>query len=84
MTERRRQFKEYPKLLKLWINNYGVYFEHLKTIPNNKTIRKFKNKYEVFLFSLFYDNMSDFNTPRHLFDSKEAKQLLEDYFKIDL
>lgn len=82
--KRREQFIQYPKILKAWIEHYNVYYQKQKLKGKGKTIEKFKDAYEVFLFVLFFNNMKDFSINRNLFGKESAKELLEDYFKIDL
>lgn len=82
--KRREQFLLYPKMLKAWIKHYDVYYQKQQLKGKGKTIEKFKNSYEVFLFALFFRNMQEFGIKRNLFGESSAKQLLENYFKIDL
>lgn len=80
--KRREQFKQYPKLLRLWIEKTRIFME---THPNSSTVRHYPNVYDKFYGDLFFrtyrEAMDFFEGRLFPFDSKEA---LEDYFKIKL
>lgn len=82
-------FKQYPKMLKLWIVNTQKYFENNS---QSKPAKLFDgNVYNKFLYDLFYDNrLSDYQRlikGGGIFGDElaiDAKAFLEDYFGIDL
>ena len=83
LTKVRENFKEYPKLLRLYIKAYTVYFNHAKE-KKLRTAQLFDDPYDVFVFKLFYNSLSGYKASRLFPETKSCKQLLEDYFKIDL
>lgn len=84
MKKRREVFKLYPKFLRLWIKHYSVFYYNQLAKGGCNTTNKFKDPYEVFVFTLFFNRMVDFDLHWNLFGSQSAKRMLEDYFKIDL
>ncbi len=84
-TNQISDFITYPKLLKLWIKSAEKWFnrERKKELA---TKSKFNNVYDFFVFYLFFEKYSDFQAKYYntLFKQPSCKQLLEDYFKIDL
>ena len=84
-TNQVSDFIEYPRLLKLWIKAAEKWFnkEREKELA---TKSKFNNIYDLFVFYLFFENYSEFQAKYYntLFKQPSCKQLLEDYFKIDL
>lgn len=83
-SKQRKEFAQYPRMLKLWCNNGSIWFEGMRE-RGNKTSIYFNDIYEKMVFHLFFDNMGKFHLSRRgLFETKSCKQLLEDYFKIEL
>lgn len=76
-------FKQYPRMVKAWIRHGAVWFERCKE-RGNITASRFSDVYQLFLFTLLYDRIDDMNINRNLFGKESAKELLENYFKIDL
>lgn len=80
--KRREQFKQYPKMLRLWIKNTQTFMDNH---PDCSVVRHYPNVYNKFYGDLFfrtYREASDFFEARLFpFDSKEA---LEEYFNTDL
>lgn len=83
----RDDFLKYPKLLRLWVKNAQ---KHIDTHPESGNALKFNDDAcELMLFKLFYEgkNYDKFKATLEggLFgEIGNAKQYLEDYFKIDL
>lgn len=66
-----------------YIKLYTVFFLHAKE-NNLKTAQIFDDPYDAFVFKLFYNSLSGYRASRLFPETKSSKQLLEDYFKIDL
>lgn len=81
--KRIRNFSTYPKMIKAWLLHGEVWLSRMKE-KGSITATRFNDIYELFLFHLFYDKLVDFDIHRNLFGSQSAKQILENYFKIDL
>lgn len=74
----RHDFLQYPKMLKQWIKAYANY------VNNHKAV---EGVYEDIVWHLFYSNHGNNKYKQNfhgLFDAPNAKQILEDYFNIDL
>lgn len=73
-----------PKLVKEWLKHGKVWWERERSKPI-KSQTKFANIYEVFAHNVFYDSYEAFCEARSgMFGTEDFKQLLCDYFKIDL
>jgi hypothetical protein len=71
-------------MVKLYIRGGQKWFENHKDI---KTTQRFNNIYELFVFTVFCQNIKEFQERfgKNLFDDGiDCKQFLEDYFKIKL
>lgn len=84
--KRREEFLKHPKWLKAWINAGVRYWE---SHPNIRGRRKFNDPYELLYQELFCNSYEDFHKKLReelLFPEarKTAKQLLEEYFGIEL
>lgn len=81
----RQNFRDYPKMLKVWVNAYAKWFT---THPGTKSARTFKNVYDAVYLKLFCDSMAEFNeamSPRLFPDMNiDARKFLEEYFRITL
>lgn len=84
----REDFLKHPKLLRLWVKNTQI---HIDTHPESANALKFNNDAcELMLFKLFFEgkNYERFKSviSGGLFGGEigNAKQYLQDYFKIDL
>lgn len=81
--KRREQFKQYPGMLRAWIKHAKVFYDN-----KPESLEKFFNGdiYSKFVCDLFYGTFQkyiDYKDSR-LFEAKPAKEILEDYFGIDL
>lgn len=78
-----KDFKRYPKLVKLWIN---AGLEWWNKHPNAKSRVKFKNIYELFVHNLFFDSYEKFRLSIHspIYGDVDCKRFLETYFCINL
>lgn len=77
-------FKKYPKMLRALIKSAQKF---LDTHPNCSSLRKFGNAYNLVFNDLFCDSYDDYitKTSVDLWGGQlDAKQFLEDYFKIEL
>lgn len=75
-------FKQHPMMVKQWLKHGKVWFD---THPNTSSHTKFRNIYALLAHNLFYDSYSSFlMVDRNMFGYTDWKQLLEDYFQIDL
>lgn len=82
VSKRREQFKQYPKMLRLWIMKTQAF---MVAHPNSSVCRHYANVYDKFYGDLFFHSYCEardfFECRLFPFDSKEA---LEEYFGIDL
>ncbi len=81
----RKDFLKYPKMLKQWLVHYQIWWDR----PRNnitESHKKFNDIYEAMTCRLFFKSYPKFLTMNNkgLFDKKDCKAMLEDYFKIDL
>lgn len=76
-------FKQYPALVKAWINNGIIWWNNHPSINSRK---KFNSIYELFVNNVFFDTYEEFKLAIDggMFESIDCKQFLEDYFKIKL
>lgn len=84
--QRIEQFKQYPKMLKLWIKSQQKFLE---VHPNSKSFKHNDgNAYNCLFRELFCKTFSDYQNliTGGLFPETaiDAKSFMEDYFKIDL
>lgn len=78
------EFKANPKLVKQWIKHGLVWWNKERKKPMRAQL-KFANIYEVFAHNIFYDSYEAFKAAKYgMFGTEDYKQLLCDYFKIDL
>ena len=81
-AKRIRQFKQYPKYVRLYIKNAQKWYEAHK--GNGKTY-KYNNAIDAFVATLFFETYQDFYEHTYtLFGKTDWRKYLEDYFKIDL
>ena len=81
-AKRIRQFKQYPKYVRLYIKNaqkwYGAH-------NGNGKSYKYGNAINAFVATLFFETYQDFYEHTYtLFGKTDWRKYLEDYFKIDL
>lgn len=79
-----RDFKKYPRFVRAYCNAAQKF---LDTHPNKMSAKKFKSGYELFYFVYFCKNYPEFllRTSENIFGEKlNVKQVLSDYFKIEL
>lgn len=84
--KRKAMFRQYPKMLRLWIVNKQRYYD---SHPNCKSAQAFSgNAINSMFYELFCGNMERYNQslqnglfPEH---NLNPKSYMEDYFKIDL
>ena len=76
-------FKQYPNLLKAWLRAGLVWWE---THPNAKSHQTFGDIYELLVHNLFYRTYDKFRQDfsEGLFQSKTAREFLEDKFGVSL
>lgn len=80
--KRIKEFKQYPKMVRLWVKNAQVYYDSKK---NDGKERKYDNAIDAFVATLFYRTHRDFYERTYtLFGKTDWRKYLEDYFKIDL
>ena len=78
------EFKEHPNMIKMYCRNGEAYRQSHPNSPNN---RMFATVYDWLTFTLFADNIKDFNDRfgANMFgDAVDCKKFLEDYFNIKL
>ena len=79
------QFKQWPGMVKAYLRCGN---EFLKSHPESKLAKQYSDVYEYFVANVFFDNHKDYakaNSEGWLFSEKpDCKQLIEDYFKIEL
>lgn len=86
---RRKDFKQYPKMLRQYIKNFDIW---LKSHPESDMFKLCGgNPYNKMFYELFCRNAKDYDKrvsemKGHIFSETETntKKFLEDYFKIDL
>ena len=76
--KRIEQFKQYPKLLRLWIKNANIY---MRNHPDKKNM--FKDAFERMYAELFFHNIKDYERDT-LFGEINHKEILENTFNINL
>ena len=81
----RKDFLQYPKMLKAWIRAGQKYLE---SHPQSGAVRKFGNIYNLAYHDLFTESYDEYlaNVTGGIFPETaiDTKKYLEDYFKIDL
>lgn len=78
--KRINEFKQYPKMFRLWIKSGNIYYKNYS--GDN---RHYKDSFEAMGHRLYCDNMAEFNYKTHgLFGDFDWKQFFENEFKIDL
>ena len=81
-AKRVRQFKQYPKYVRLYIKNAQKWYDAHK---NNGKTYKYDNAIDAFVATLFFETYQDFYEHTYtLFGKTDWRKYLEDYFKIDL
>ena len=78
------EFKEHPNMIKMYCRNGEAY---RKSHPNSPNNRMFATVYDLLVFTLFADNIKDFNERfgANMFgEAIDCKKFLEDYFNITL
>ena len=77
-------FTANPKLVKEWLKHGKIWWERKRSKPMKAQI-KFANIYEVFAHNVFFDSYEAFVMAKNgMFGTEDFKQLLCDYFKINL
>ena len=80
--KRIKEFRQYPKMVRLWVKNAQVYYDSRK---NDGKKRKYDNAIDAFVATLFFETYQDFYEHTYtLFGKTDWRKYLEDYFKIDL
>lgn len=77
-------FKEHPAFVKAYIRHGKVWWENR---PNTSSHQKFDSIYHLFIHNVFCESYAVYQRKygkSSLFSESSAKQLLEDYFNIDL
>ena len=82
--KRLEEFKKYPGMVKAYIRCGN---EYLRSHPDSKLAEQYSDVYEYFVANAFFDNHRDYAKAKLecIFSGKpDYKQLIEDYFKIQL
>lgn len=82
--KRLREFKKYPGMVKAYLRCGNEYF---RSHPDSKLRKKYSDVFEYFVANVFFDNYKDYAKAKlgDIFSGKhDYKQLIEDYFKIEL
>lgn len=80
--KRIEEFKQYPKMLRLWIKNAQFWYDNHKC-DNSK--RKFTNAIDAMAATLLFDSYQDFISNTHtVFGTTDWKSELERIFNINL
>lgn len=75
-------FKDNPKILRLYIKNAQVWYDKHKEDGKD---RKFTNAIDAMVATLFYSSYNDFlDATYSMFGKRNWKEELEKYFNIDL
>lgn len=81
----RGDFKQYPKMFRAWVKAYARWFN---SHPDSSTAKAFDSVYNAVYFKMFCEDMKDYNNriapPLFAEFQLNAKDYLEQYFKIDL
>lgn len=84
--KRRKFFKEYPKMLRLYIKNFQIYLDTHKHTAMYDLCKG--SAYEKMFFDLFCRSQKDYEKKYNILFNNlfgdNPKKFLEDYFKIDL
>lgn len=76
------EFKANPKLFKQWVKATKVWWD---SHPNSKSQHKFETVYGLVAHNIFFKSYQEWLSATHnLFEDKDWKRELEDFFKIDL
>lgn len=76
------EFKANPKLFRQWVRHTKVWWD---THPHLKSHQKFETVYGLVAHNIFFKTYQDWRAATHnLFEDKDWKKELENYFKIDL
>lgn len=77
-------FKTNPKLVREWLKRGQLWWERKREKPLKSKL-KFGNIYELFAHNIFYNSYEEFKTAKNgIFETANYKQMLCEYFKIDL
>ena len=80
--KRIKEFKQYPKMVRLWIKNAQVYYDSKK---DDGKKRKYDNAIDAFVATLFYKKFDDFKEATYTtYGKTDWRKYLEEYFGIDL
>ena len=78
--KRLEQFKQYPNMVKLYVNRGGQWIESHKTA---KKLAWVQDKYDMFYARVFCQSKTEWQTLcNSLFGKPDTKKLIEDYFGI--
>lgn len=83
VKKRLQEFKKYPRMLRLYLKAMKKFRE---THPDSRNVQRYSDIYEWAVREMFYEKQSSFEEKMRggLFEHPDYKQLLEEYFKIDL
>lgn len=82
--KRLKDFIQYPGMVKAYLRCGN---EFLRSHPESKVAKLYSDVYEYFVANVFFDNYRDYANAELggiFFDKPYNKQLIEDYFKIEL
>lgn len=84
-TKKRIQsFKEYPRMVRLYLKHAKIWWDNPKH-NGSATKHRFDDIYEWFVRDVFYDDTAKFEADKNsVFGRPDYKQMLENYFGIDL
>ena len=82
--KRLQEFKKYPGMVKAYIRCGNEFF---RSHTESKVTAQYSDVYEYFVANAFFDNHRDYTKSKLegiLYERPDYKQLIEDYFKIEL
>lgn len=82
--KRLEEFKKYPGMVKAYIHCGN---EYLMRHPESMTAKRYSDVYEYFVADVFFNNHKDYAKAKlvgFFYGKPDYKQLIEDYFKIEL
>lgn len=79
-----RSFQQYPRMVRLYLKHAQAWWDNPQH-DDSSMKRRYDDVYEWFVRDLFYDDTAAFEADKHgLFGRPDYKQMLEDFFGIDL
>ena len=78
----KEDFQKYPNLLRQWLKNGGIWWQHLKEAAGSK--KRFDNHYDLLVHNLFFKSYDVFESVFYGLFPLNGKEFLEEYFHTDL